>query len=361
MRINEQNYKTIWYDKKKESVFIIDQTKLPFSLHILKLDTLNKVLNAINKMQVRGAPLLGATAAFGLFLAYKENRSKENLLNAAKKIKNTRPTAINLFWAVNRVMSKINFNQSPSKLQERLLLEAELICKEDIISCKKIGKFGLELIRKKYNKKKLNILTHCNAGWLATIDWGTATAPIYYAKRDNIDIHVWVDETRPRNQGALLTSFELNNEKISNTIIADNAGGLLMQRGEVDFCITGADRVLSNGYVINKVGTYLKALAAKANNVPFYVAIPTSTIDWETKDHRDVTIEERNKEELNEITGIDSLGNMSKIKIFSEDSKVYNPAFDLTPNNLISGLITDKGIIKAENNSINNIKNGRNF
>ncbi len=357
MRINEKIYKTIWYQKAEDCVFIIDQTKLPFETIITKLFCLDDVLKAINTMQVRGAPLIGATAAFGLYLAYKDTPSEANLIDAANKIKNTRPTAINLFWAIETVINKIDFSEESSKIKERLLFEALEICDQDINSCKKIGVYGLELIKKACKNKKINILTHCNAGWLATIDWGTATAPIYFAKDNNIDVHVWVDETRPRNQGALLTSFELNNEKVSNTIITDNAGGLLMQRGKVDLCITGADRVLKNGYVINKVGTYLKAIAAKENNIPFYVAIPSSTIDWETEDYRKVIIEERDREELNKIKGLDSEGKINTIDIYPEGSNIYNPAFDITPNNLITALITDKGIIKAETEALKKLKN----
>jgi len=357
MRINKKNYRTIWYNKKEDTVSIIDQTKLPFKLVIIQLKKLEDVVKAINNMQIRGAPLIGATAAFGLYLAYKNNNSKDAIITAANKIKNTRPTAINLFWAVERVIDNIDLSSPPKLLKRKLLDEAIKICEEDIESCKKIGEFGFNIIKNLYKNKKINILTHCNAGWLATVDWGTATAPIYYAKKNKIDVHVWVDETRPRNQGALLTSYELNNEKISNTIITDNAGGLLMQRGEVDLCITGADRVLKNGFVVNKIGTYLKALAAKKNNIPFYVAIPSSTIDWETNNFRDVIIEERNNKELNLIRGLDSKGKIQEISIYPKDSKVYNPAFDLTPNNLITALITDKGIIKANKNDISKLKN----
>ena len=357
MRINKKNYRTIWYNKKEDTVSIIDQTKLPFKLVITKLKKLEDVLKAINNMQIRGAPLIGATAAFGLYLAYKNNNSKDSITIAANKIKNTRPTAINLFWAVERVINNVDLSLPSKLLKKKLLDEAIKICEEDIDSCKKIGEFGFNIFKNLSKNKKINILTHCNAGWLATVDWGTATAPIYYAKKKKLDIHVWVDETRPRNQGALLTSYELNNEKISNTIITDNAGGLLMQRGEVDLCITGADRVLKNGFVVNKIGTYLKALAAKKNNIPFYVAIPSSTIDWETNNYRDVIIEERNNKELNLIRGLDSKGKIQEISIYPKDSKVYNPAFDLTPNNLITALITDKGIIKANKNDISKLKN----
>ena len=223
------------------------------------------------------------------------------------------------------------------------------VLEEDINFCENIGKYGCEIIKDLYNKKKrpINILTHCNAGWLATVDWGTATSPIYKAFNDKIPIHVWVDETRPRNQGANLTSYEFNEEKIPNTVITDNAGGILMQRGQVDMCIVGTDRTLSNGDVCNKVGTYLKALAAKDNNVPFYVALPSSTIDWNIKDHKQIPIEERNSDELSYVEGIDKDNKVTKVRIYPQKSKAMNLAFDITPAKYVSGLITEKGICEA--------------
>ena len=238
MLINNESYRTIWFDRKKEEVKIIDQTKLPFYLEIVSLNNLEDVINAINLMQVRGAPLIGATAAYGVYLAYRNLKDKNKIIDQANKIKNTRPTAINLFWAVDNMLSVIKDNLSSSEIEKSLLDQANKICEDDINRCKKIGEFGFKIIESLHNKKgKVNILTHCNAGWLATIDWGTATAPIYFAKKNNLNIHVWVDETRPRNQGASLTSYELNNENIANTIITDNAAGILMQRGEIDICI----------------------------------------------------------------------------------------------------------------------------
>ena len=358
MLINNKYYRTIWFDKELNVVKIIDQTKLPFSLDIISLTNLNEVVIAIKTMQVRGAPLIGATAAYGIYLAYRELKDKSKINEAALIIKSTRPTAINLFWAVDRMLSKIIENLSENSIEENLLKEANKICEDDIEKCKSIGKRGLKLIEKIHKiKGKVNILTHCNAGWLATIDWGTATAPIYYAKKNKLNIHVWVDETRPRNQGASLTSYELNNEGVENTIITDNAAGILMQRGLIDLCIVGADRVIVSGDVVNKIGTFLKALVAKEFKIPFYVAIPLSTIDWKTKHFKDIIIEERNADELRKVTGLDENNELRKIDIYPNQSKAYNPAFDITPNNLITALITDKGIIKAETEALKKLKN----
>ena len=358
MLINNKNFRTIWYNEDLEAVQIIDQTKLPFDLVINSLSSLDDVLEAINFMKVRGAPLIGATAAFGIFLAYRELKDKSEIIDAANKIKNTRPTAINLFWAVDKMINKIDFKKNQDEIEKILLQEAMDISENDIDMCKKIGKSGFEIIKKVAELKKstVNILTHCNAGWLATIDWGTATAPIYLAKKKNIDIHVWVDETRPRNQGASLTSFELNNEGVSNTIIVDNAAGLLMQRKQIDLCIVGADRVTNSGDVTNKIGTFLKAVIAKEFNIPFYVATPTTSVDWNTNDYRNIKIEERNEDELKKLTGIEKNGEVKTISIYPEGSKVYNPAFDITPKKFITSLITNKGIINANEKDILKIK-----
>ena len=358
MLINNKTYRTIWYDNISESVKIIDQTKLPFKLEVISLKKLDDVIRAINEMKVRGAPLIGATAAYGVYLAFKELKNKSKIMEAASKIKATRPTAINLFWAVNKMLSKIDDNLNTNEIEKVLFTEAEEICENDIEQCKKIGINGLEIIKKIYKdkKEKVNILTHCNAGWLATIDWGTATAPIYFAKKNNLNVHVWVDETRPRNQGASLTSYELNNEGVKNTIITDNTAGLLMQRGLIDLCIVGADRVTNEGHVANKIGTFMKAVMAKEFDIPFYVAIPTTTIDWKTKNYKDIIIEERADTELSQITGLDEENKIRTIKIYPNDSKVYNPAFDITPNKFISSFITDKGIINANYNEIARLK-----
>ena len=279
MRIEGKEYRTIWFENNV--VKIIDQTKLPHQFVIKELKTVNDAINAIKVMEVRGAPLIGGTAAYGLALAVQENNDLEFIKKSAEDLIQSRPTAINLKWAVDRMMKKLSGINS-DQILDIALNEAKEICDEDEKFCENIGINGLKIIEEIYNKKKdtVNILTHCNAGWLATINWGTATSPIYHAHKKGIPVHVWVDETRPRNQGANLTSYELNEEEIPNTIIADNTGGILMQRGEVDMCIVGTDRTLSNGDVCNKIGTYLKALAAHDNNVPFYVALPSSTIDW---------------------------------------------------------------------------------
>ena len=299
-------------------------------------------------MEVRGAPLIGGTAAYGIVLAIQESTEKEFINKSAEELIQSRPTAINLKWAVDRMMNKLSGINS-DQILNIALQEAKEICDEDEKFCENIGINGLRIIEEIYNKKKstVNILTHCNAGWLATINWGTATSPIYHAHKKGIPVHVWVDETRPRNQGANLTSYELNEEEIPNTIIADNTGGILMQRGEVDMCIVGTDRTLSNGDVCNKIGTYLKALAAYDNKVPFYVALPSSTIDWDIKDAKDIPIEQRNSEELSHVEGIDENNEVKKILIYPKKSKAMNLAFDVTPAKYVTGLITEKGICEA--------------
>ena len=346
MKIEGKEYRTIWYEDKV--VKIIDQTKLPHQFKIKDLKTVKDAINAIKTMEVRGAPLIGGTAAYGIALAVQEINDPEFIKKSSKDLIQSRPTAINLKWAVDRMMKKLSGINS-DQILDIALKEAKEICDEDEKFCKNIGINGLKIIEEIYNKKKdtVNILTHCNAGWLATINWGTATSPIYHAHNKGIPIHIWVDETRPRNQGANLTSYELNEENIPNTIIADNTGGILMQRGEVDMCIVGTDRTLSNGDVCNKIGTYLKALAANDNNVPFYVALPSSTIDWDIKDAKDIPIEERNSEELSHIEGIDENNQIKKVLIYPNKSKAMNLAFDVTPAKYVTGLITERGITEA--------------
>jgi len=348
MKIEGKEYRTIWFEEKNKVVKIIDQTKLPHKFIIKDLKTVKDAINAIKTMEVRGAPLIGATAAYGLILSILENNDQSFLKKSSEELINSRPTAINLKWAVDRMMKKLSGVNS-NEILNIALNEAKEICEEDVKFCENIGLNGLKIIEAIFNKKKdtVNILTHCNAGWLATINWGTATSPIYHAHKKGIKIHVWVDETRPRNQGANLTSYELNEEGVSNTIIADNTGGILMQRGEVDMCIVGTDRTLSTGDVANKIGTYLKALAAHDNNVPFYVALPSSTIDWETKDYKDIPIEERNSEELSHVEGLDESNNVKKVLIYPKKSKTMNLAFDITPAKYVTGLITEKGICEA--------------
>ena len=346
MKIEGKEYRTIWFENNV--VKIIDQTKLPHQFIIKDLKTVKDAINAIKVMEVRGAPLIGGTAAYGVALAVQENNDPEFIKKSAEELIQSRPTAINLKWAVDRMMNKLSEINS-DQILDIALKEAKEICDEDEKFCENIGINGLKIIEEIYNKKKdtVNILTHCNAGWLATIDWGTATSPIYHAHKKGIPVHVWVDETRPRNQGANLTSYELNEEEIPNTIIADNTGGILMQRGDVDMCIVGTDRTLSNGDVCNKIGTYLKALAAHDNNIPFYVTLPSSTIDWDIKNAQDIPIEERNSEELSHVEGIDENNEIKKVLIYPKNSKAMNLAFDITPAKYVTGLITEKGICEA--------------
>ena len=356
MKIEGKEYQTIWFENNV--VKIIDQSKLPHKFIIKDLKTVKDAINAIKIMEVRGAPLIGATAAYGLVLAIIENNDQTFLKKSSEDLINSRPTAINLKWAVDRMMKKLSGVNS-DQILNIALNEAKEICEEDVKFCENIGLNGLKIIEEIYNKKKntVNILTHCNAGWLATINWGTATSPIYHAHKKGIPVHVWVDETRPRNQGANLTSFELNEEEIPNTIIADNTGGILMQRGEVDMCIVGTDRTLSTGDVCNKIGTYLKALAAHDNNVPFYVALPSSTIDWNIKNYKDIPIEERNSEELSHVEGVDEDGSVKKFLIYPKKSKAMNLAFDVTPAKYVTGLITEKGICEASTEGLKKLFN----
>ena len=351
MRIEGKEYTTIWFENN--IVKIIDQTKLPHQFIIKDLKIVKDAINAIKVMEVRGAPLIGATAAYGLVLSIIENNDQSFLKKSAENLIEARPTAINLKWAVDRMMNKLSGVNS-DKILDIALNEAKEICKEDVKFCENIGLNGLKIIEEIYSKKKdtINILTHCNAGWLATINWGTATSPIYHAHKKGIPVHVWVDETRPRNQGANLTSYELNEEEISNTIIADNTGGILMQRGDVDMCIVGTDRTLSTGDVCNKIGTYLKALAAHDNNVPFYVALPSSTIDWDIKNFKDIPIEERNPEELSHIEGLDENNELKKVLIYPKKSNALNLAFDVTPAKYVTGLITEKGVCEASSEGL---------
>jgi methylthioribose-1-phosphate isomerase len=353
VKIEGKEYRTIWFDEQKQIVKIIDQTKLPHHFIIKDIKTVKDAINAIKNMEVRGAPLIGGTAAYGIVLAALESSNFNFIKKSSENLIKSRPTAINLKWAVDRMIKKLSKIKS-DQIFNTALNEAKDICDEDEKFCQKIGLNGLKIIEEIYNKKKdrVNILTHCNAGWLATINWGTATSPIYYAHKKGIPIHVWVDETRPRNQGANLTSYELNEEKIPNTIIADNTGGILMQRGEVDICIVGTDRTLSTGDVCNKIGTYLKALAAHDNNVPFYVALSSSTIDWNIKDLKDIPIEERDSKELSHVEGIDEEGKVKKVMIYSKNSNAMNLAFDITPAKYVTGLISEKGVCEASTDAL---------
>ena len=353
MKIKDKHYQTIWFDEDCSSVKIIDQTKLPHEFIIKEIYNADEMVNAIFTMEVRGAPLIGGAAAFGIALAAKEKKDLDFIKKKGMDLIQSRPTAINLEWAVNRMINKL-MNVEFINLFEVAIKQAQAIIIEDINFCKNIGLHGFKIIEDiyKYKNDTVNILTHCNAGWLATIDWGTATSPIYHAHQAGIPLHVWVDETRPRNQGANLTSYELNNEKIPNTIIADNTGGILMQKGFVDMCLVGSDRTLFTGDVCNKIGTYLKALAAYDNSIPFYVALPSSTIDWEIDNYKNIPIEERNNNELSHISGLDENGDLKNVMIYPKESKSLNLAFDVTPSKYISGLITEKGVCKADKNEI---------
>ena len=355
MLVQNKHLTTIWYEENTDKIKIIDQRFIPFELKIVELNTVDEVCFAIKEMQVRGAPLIGVTAAYGMYIAARENN---DLKNASEQINATRPTAVNLSWALNKIMTSIK-DIKKDELPIKILKLANQIREDDINNCHNIGKHGYELIKEVYekNNKPVNILTHCNAGWLATVDWGTALAPIFVAHKNNIPIHVWVDETRPRNQGFSLTSWELLNENIPNSLIVDNVGGHLMQHKKVDICITGTDRTASNGDVCNKIGTYLKALAAHDNNVPFYVSAPISSIDFNIENGiRDIPIEQRESEEVSYIQGLDENNIIKKVKIVPEGAQCANYAFDVTPAKYISKLITEKGIIDANLSSISKLK-----
>ena len=350
MKVKNKNFSTIWLENRK--VKIIDQTKLPFEFKIQTLHSLNDFCIAIKDMKVRGAPLIGVTAAFGFAKAIEKNPSNMNIKKCYAKLFKTRPTAINLKWALDTIKKKL-LETDPSKRANLAIELANLIRDDDIKSCKKIGHNGLRVIEEIYKKTKkpVNILTHCNAGWLATVDYGTALSPIFCANQEQIPLHVWVDETRPRNQGALLTSWELKNEKIPHTVIVDNAGGYLMQNGKVDLCLVGSDRTAMNGDVCNKIGTYLKAISAHDNNIPFYVALPTSTIDRNLKQGSDIPIEVRDGKELSNLSFEKSKKLLSG-RIYERKTKTFNPAFDVTPSKFITALITENGICKADFSSI---------
>ena len=329
---------------------------------IVDLLTYQDAIVAIKDMAVRGAPLIGGTAAWGMYLAGVEARKNGMgfpfVLSASQELVSARPTATNLNWSVARILKAIDGLDNLDLMIETIEKEATDICNEDVINCENIGNHGLELIRKIAEEKSndtVNVLTRCNAGWLATIDIGTATAPIYAARDDGINIHVWVDETRPRNQGANLTAWELLHEGIPHTVIVDNAGGHLMQKGLVDICIVGSDRTTRSGDVANKIGTYLKALAARDNNVPFFVALPDSTIDWKIRDGlADIPIEERDENEVSSVTGSIN-GKLESLRITPVGSKSVNYAFDVTPAQYVTGLITPRGVCNANENDINNL------
>ncbi|HEY5239487.1 MAG TPA: S-methyl-5-thioribose-1-phosphate isomerase [Rhizomicrobium sp.] len=347
MKINGKQYRTIW-PVGENAVEVIDQTKLPHEFATVTLRSADDCARAIKTMIVRGAPLIGATAAYGIALAMREDASDAALDRTHDMLLETRPTAVNLRWALKRMRDALR-NHPHAERAALAWREAAALCDEDVETCRRIGEHGLAILREAAAKKTgaLNILTHCNAGWLACVDWGTALAPIYMAHDAGIALHVWVDETRPRNQGASLTAFELGGHGVPHTIIADNAGGHYMQNARVDLCIVGTDRVTANGDVANKIGTYLKALAAHDNNVPFYVALPSSTIDWTLQSGRDIPIEERSADELLKMTGRLLGGGLATVEIAALGSQGANPGFDVTPARLVTGFITERGTCTA--------------
>ena len=354
MNIGGKAYHTIWLNEDGKSVEIIDQTKLPHVFETVTLHTLEDAARAISTMQVRGAPLIGATAAYGVALALRNDASDEALERACETLAATRPTAVNLRWALGEMRDAVR-NQPRDKRVAAAFARAAAICDEDVETNRRIGEHGLGLIRAHAEKKggeRVNILTHCNAGWLATVDWGTALAPIYRAHDEGIKVHVWVDETRPRNQGASLTAFELGAHGVPHTLIADNAGGHLMQRKLVDLCIVGTDRTTSTGDVANKIGTYLKALAARDNGVPFLVALPGTTIDWNLTDGSAIPIEERGGEEVTRMTGRSPDGSIATVEIAPKGTHAANYGFDVTPARLITGFITERGVAPATPNAL---------
>jgi methylthioribose-1-phosphate isomerase len=351
MKISGTHYRGIWHTPAGV-VRIIDQSRLPFEFAIIDLDTVADAAEAIRMMAVRGAPLIGATAAYGIALAMRAGTTDEDLAAAAQLLIATRPTAVDLAWAVARMRDALR-DVAPGRRASQALAQAGAISDAYVAQCAAIGAHGLELIRAHAGPQgRANILTHCNAGWLATVDWGTALSPIYRAHDAGIPVHVWVDETRPRNQGASLTAFELGAHGVPHTVIADNLGGHLMQQGEVDLVLVGSDRVTAAGDVCNKVGTYLKALAARDNEIPFYAAQPVSTIDWSLGQAADVPIEERSPRELTHMSGLTAAGKIETIRVVPEGSGALNLGFDVTPARLVTGLITEHGVCAANREAL---------
>ena len=360
MKVNGVEYRTIWVDDDGWRVKIIDQTRLPHEFNVITLTTTDDAARAISTMMVRGAPLIGATAAYGICLAMRHDASDTALDQSYKLLQHTRPTAVNLHWALNEMCQALT-NVGETHRVDVAYTFAAKICASDIETNQAIGRYGFELLRKIASNKPagapVNILTHCNAGWLATVDWGTATAPIYTAHDAGLLVHVWVDETRPRNQGAALTAFEFGQQGVPHTVIADNLGGHLMQHGKVDLCIVGTDRTTTQGDVANKIGTYLKALAAKDNGVPFYVALPSSTIDWSIGDGlSEIPIEQRPTDEVTHITGRNEEGKLTTVQLTPDGSNAANYAFDVTPSKYITKIITEKKNVNANIDSILSLK-----
>jgi methylthioribose-1-phosphate isomerase len=355
MKVDGKHMRCIWLEPDGKAVGVIDQAALPHRFATIRLETLQDAARAIVTMQVRGAPLIGATAAYGICLALAADASDESLERACAALMATRPTAINLKWALDEMMAAVRNRPREERVAAAYRRAAE-ICDEDVAINQAIGRHGLTLIQEIAAKKpgaRVNVLTHCNAGWLATVDVGTALAPVYTAHDAGIPLHVWVDETRPRNQGASLTAWELGQHGVPHTVIPDNTGGHLMQHGEVDIAIVGTDRVAANGDVDNKIGTYLKALAAKDNNVPFYVALPSPTIDFTVKDGvADIPIEQRSADEVATMTGRAADGRIETVRIVPDGSAVANYGFDVTPARLVTGLITERGVVGASREAL---------
>jgi methylthioribose-1-phosphate isomerase len=352
MKVDGTPYRTIWLGADGTTVQVIDQTLLPHQFVVRDWRSMEDAERGIRTMIVRGAPLIGAAAAYGMALAMASDASDAMLTQAYTVLMASRPTAVNLRWALDDLRNLLA-PLPPAKRADAAYRRAAEICDEDAEICRRIGENGLGLIRKiKPKGERINALTHCNAGWLATVDWGTALAPIYQAHNAGIPIHVWVDETRPRNQGASLTAWELAKHGVPHTVIADNAGGHLMQRGQVDFCITGTDRTTRRGDVCNKIGTYLKALAAHDNGIPFYVGLPYPTIDWTIEDGRDIPIEERHASEVSRIAGRSQSGEVVTVDVLPEGSPAANPAFDVTPARLVTALITERGVCPASESGL---------
>ncbi|WP_300455275.1 S-methyl-5-thioribose-1-phosphate isomerase [Desulfobacula sp.] len=362
MKVDGKEMRPIWFDRTSETVQVIDQRFLPHELIIKDLTTVDDTIYAIKEMVVRGAPLIGATGALGVYISLVQANNKgadtDYMVSECKRLKDARPTAMNLFWGVDRVMSAALSRDTPGARITAALDEALVIVEEEAVNCRQIGEYGLPIIEEISYRKKgepVNILTHCNAGWLACIEYGTATAPIYTAFDRDINVHVWVDETRPLNQGSRLTAWELGKHGVNHTVITDNAGGHIMQHGLVDLVIVGTDRTTRSGDVANKIGTYLKALAARDNHIPFYVALPSSTFDWDITDGiADIPIEERDPDEIRYVQGLCN-GKVDRVLVPPEDSPAANHAFDVTPARLVTGFITERGVCGATEQDILNL------
>jgi methylthioribose-1-phosphate isomerase len=355
MRVHGQSYRTIFVADGDGTVAVIDQTRLPFEFELVSLRTMDDAAAAIRDMVVRGAPLIGVTAAYGVALAMREDAGDASLHRAVATLGATRPTAVNLRWALERMRTVLAPLESAARA-ERAYAEAAVIADEDVEACRRIGQHGLGMLRTiaaRGGGEPVRVLTHCNAGWLACVDWGTALAPIYAAHEAGLPVHVYVDETRPRSQGAFLTAFELGAHGIPHTVVVDNTGGHLMQHGRVDVCIVGSDRTTSTGDVANKIGTYLKALAARDNGVPFYAALPSSTIDWSLSDGvREIPIEERSAREVTHVRGRTETGAVVEVQVVAQGSVVGNPGFDVTPARLVTGIITERGVAPASRDGL---------